>query len=72
LFVLHLAARQEAVEWPLQIPHAFKHMGIDPPKGILLYGPPGCSKTLMAKALANESSRNFIAVKVRKNRNDLL
>jgi SpoVK/Ycf46/Vps4 family AAA+-type ATPase len=44
-------------------PHIFDQLGIQPPKGILLYGPPGCSKTLMAKALATESGLNFIAVK---------
>lgn len=39
----------EAIEWPLRHPEAFERLGIDPPRGVLLYGPPGCSKTLMAK-----------------------
>jgi SpoVK/Ycf46/Vps4 family AAA+-type ATPase len=57
------AALQEAVEWPLRFPEAFKTLGIRPPAGVLLYGPPGCSKTLTAKALATESGLNFLAVK---------
>jgi len=54
---------KEVVEWPLNFPEAFQRMGISPPKGVLLYGPPGCSKTLMARALATESGMNFLAVK---------
>ncbi len=53
----------ESVEWPLQYPHLFEQAGTKPPRGILLSGPPGCGKTLLAKAIANESKVNFISVK---------
>ncbi|MFX0081350.1 MAG: CDC48 family AAA ATPase [Candidatus Hodarchaeota archaeon] len=53
----------EAVDWPLSNPSIFSRMGIRPPKGILLYGPPGCGKTLLARAVATESKANFISIK---------
>ncbi|MBA7514928.1 ATP-dependent zinc metalloprotease FtsH [subsurface metagenome] len=54
---------QEAVEWPLKYPKLFEKAGIRPLNGIILFGPPGCGKTLLAKAVASESKCNFITVK---------
>jgi len=54
---------KEAVEWPIKNPEIFERLGIKPPKGIFLYGPPGCGKTLLARAVATESEANFITIK---------
>jgi AAA family ATPase len=53
----------QVIEWPLKHPEAYLKIRVNPAKGILLYGPPGCSKTMIAKAIATESKLNFIAIK---------
>jgi len=56
-------ALQECIAWPMSQPQLFQHVGLRPPHGILLYGPPGNGKTLVVKALASQSNLNFISVK---------
>jgi len=55
---------KEAIIWPLQHADNCRRLCITQPRGVLMYGPPGCSKTMVAKALATEMTLNFISIKV--------
>jgi ATP-dependent 26S proteasome regulatory subunit len=67
MHLLHVQVREElsfSISQPIAHPEAFAAMGLSAASGVLLYGPPGCGKTLVAKAVAAESGANFISIKV--------
>jgi SpoVK/Ycf46/Vps4 family AAA+-type ATPase len=57
-----MAQIREMIELPLRHPQLFKNLGVKPPKGVLLYGPPGSGKTLIARAVANETGAFFFLI----------
>ncbi|XP_049533667.1 ATPase family protein 2 homolog [Anopheles darlingi] len=54
---------RQIIDWPIHHPEVFTRLGIKPPRGLLMFGPPGCSKTMIAKAIATESRLNFLSIK---------
>ncbi|KAF1334296.1 Aaa family cdc48 subfamily, partial [Globisporangium splendens] len=59
-------ALQQALEWPIKFPQTFTRLGIKPPRGILLYGPPGCSKSSIVRAAAHSSGATFLTLSAAK------